>query len=248
MWNRYLGNPGLEEAVCGDLLVRGAKVMVPESRYAMLERKLRRVRADSDQLRYFLALRCGDRMIRYITMTRPDILGTLAAARYYSAHAPASQLAVRLHELGLFPEEHRRNLVAHVRDQVVSGQNADFLQSRRARTMFSDAEIDLILKDAIEELLSDVEAEIELWEQSYNPPDDPEEHFEPLKSCLRVLEEELSDREEVQSLFQRAFRSIDLAVEGLLELYDDHQDTDYEEVVKIANEHDLRNIATQYLR
>ena len=114
--------------------------------------------------------------------------------------------------------------------------------------MFSDAEIDLILTDAIEELLSDVEAEIELWEQSYNPPDDPEEHFEPLKSCLRVLEEELSDREEVQSLFQRAFRSIDLAVEGLLELYDDHQDTDYEEVVKIANEHDLRNIATQYLR
>jgi hypothetical protein len=220
----------LEEVVCGERLVQGAKVVIPESRYRTLEERLRKVPADSDGLRHFIASRCAERFVRKFVTDRPEIVSTLGGATFFSAHSSSSLLAVRLYELGLLPEEHRRRLVKTARDQVVTGRNADFLSAPKARGLFLESEIDIILNDATTELLLNIEDEVELWAAEYQPQDDPEDHFEPLKGCLAVLHEELSDREEVVGAFRNAYRAIDMAVEGLRELYNEDQDSDYEYV------------------
>jgi hypothetical protein len=94
--------------------------------------------------------------------------------------------------------------------------------------MFTDNEVVHLLVEVKEKLLKNIENEIIGWTDSYEPPEDPEEYFEPLVSCLQALQEELGDDPEVGDVFDIAFDSIGIAIDDLRSDYSEDEERDYE--------------------
>ena len=104
-------------------------------------------------------------------------------------------LALRLHELGLLPEETRQKFIAAVSKYVLDGEDFYALQSDRLRHVFSEDEFDKLQRRVREELLprlDDVRCE---WQSNHDPDQSPDDHMQPLLEAFETLKTMFHDDE-----------------------------------------------------
>ena len=105
-------------------------------------------------------------------------------------------LALRLHELGLLPEETRQKFIAAVSQYVLDGEDFYALQSDRLRHVFSEDEFDELQAPCFVRSCclgsDDVRHE---WQSNHQSDESADDHMQPLLEAFETLEAMFDDDE-----------------------------------------------------
>lgn len=209
------GNVGFEKAV-----------VVPKSLFPMMVARLREFSA-SDMykvewmsswgarwtLHRFLASRCSKEFLALFLEQSPEILERVSKPGLSLSAVPEVDLAVRLHEFGLLPEENRRQFVENVSSYAIAGKDTYALKDAGVRSVFTEDEFEGLVEASRAELLPKL-PELRLEVQNDHSSDPPEEHMQDILESLSTLKMRFSGDADAVKLIDR---EIDLANEWIAE-------------------------------
>lgn len=207
-----------EEVSCGDVGIRGAKVIVPKDRFETVMMRIGELdinKPDNEwNLHRFLAYRCNREFLSHYVTRYPQFIPSLRVGSYLYADSGVAVI-VRLHELGLLPEQKRREVVSSIRELAVDTPDPGFLQ-KRIRDMLTQNELSDILNHVRTTLLPNLDDHIDNWRSNYESDcGDPEGYFDELKSALEDYRKEFADYEDALNQIDAAFSEIEQVIEEL---------------------------------
>jgi hypothetical protein len=198
-------NKLVNEVTCGNVGIEGAKVIIPESRYDVILKRINEIK-NRYVLYFFLAYRCDKSFLNKYIQLNQNIFKEITSPLSY-LYAPQVSLLARFHEVTLLPEEYRLFFVKSVERLAIEKPDADFLMPV-IRNLLKENEVLRILKSVRDELLPNISSCITEWEDNYDNYDldeDPGEYFSPLKEALETFREEffLAEDEEAAILIDK---------------------------------------------
>jgi hypothetical protein len=213
------------QVTCGNVGVEKA-VVVPKSLFPTMVMRLREFSA-SDRykvewtsswearwtLRRFLARRCSKEFLALFLEQAPEILECVSNPGLSLSLVPEVDLAVRLYEFGLLPEENRKQFVENVSSYAIAGNDAYALEDTDVRNVFTDREFEELMEAVRTDLLPKLE-EIRLNVQSGYSSGTPDEHMQDTLELFNTLKMRFSRDANAIRLIER---EIDFANEWIAE-------------------------------
>ena len=205
------------EVSCGDVGLQGVKVMVPADRFEMLMTRLEsfdtKKRDNEWELHRFLAYRRSREFCIAYIARYPQFISRLSVGSYLTAVSDVDVI-VCLHKFGLLPEGKRLHVVGIIRELAIETPDSGFLRPR-IRELLIPSELNEILDDVRNKLLPKLDDEIWNCRANFDSKDDPESHFDDLKSAFKDYRDEfISDPSAVAQL-DAALTQIEEIVEEL---------------------------------
>jgi hypothetical protein len=203
------------QVTCGNVGVEKA-VVVPKSLFPMMIGRLREFSA-SDKYKVqwmsswgarwalyrFLTNRCSKEFMALYLSQDPDILKRVSEPGLRLSAVSEVDLAVRLHEFGLLPEENRTKFVQTVSNYAIEGEDVYALNDDGMRSVFTDGEFDTLVKTVRTELLpklADVRGNAQTNHDSSQPPD---EHMQDILESFSTLKKRFSEDDNVIKIIDR---------------------------------------------
>jgi hypothetical protein len=112
-------------------------------------------------------------------------------------------LAVRLHEFGLLPEEARKEFVATVGGYAVEGEDLYGLEDADIRRVFEGPEFEELLLRVRAELLPRLDDVRRNRQRNRDYDQSPDEHMQPLLGSFETLKKLFSDDEDAVKIVER---------------------------------------------
>jgi len=220
----------LSEVSCGDVGIKGVKVIVPRDRYDAMIARLETINAkqweSARSLHHFLSYRCDlDFLERYIA-THPGFIEGLRVGSYLSAVSDVA-LLIRLQELNLLSEEKRQSVVAAIKGLAVSTPDADFLADR-FQCLFRGKEKQQILDDVRAKLIPNLDEQIWNWRSNFESDDDPDTYFDSLVEALHSYTDVFSGDETITSKINAAVEEVREIVRELESEKEYFEDDDFD--------------------
>lgn len=216
----------LSQVTCGKVGIEKA-VIVPKSLYPAMMERLRDFSASNQYkvewmsswgarwtLYRFLANRCSKDFLAAYLKQSPDVLQRVAKPGLSLSAVPEVDLAVRLHEFGLLPEEVRKAFIETVSTYAVQGDDLYALDDSGVRSVFQDSEFDELLETVRTELLPKLQDVRINAQSSHLSSESPEEHMQGILESFDILKKRFSEDEQ---LVKRINKEIDLANEWISE-------------------------------
>ena len=191
---------------CGDVALEGA-VVVPSNLYDSVERKIalledaietqewgqrweKRRRIDR-----FLGERCDPTFLQLYLQRHPKMLDRVSSPGLRLDVVSEVDLAIRLSELGLFPEQYRAKFVQTVTEHTVNGDDGYVFESRGIRRMFTRQEMKRLKTRVRDDLIPSLDEVRGNWESNFPRDEDPESYIQTYSDLLKALEREfLADK------------------------------------------------------
>lgn len=200
----------MSEVTCGEVDLENA-VVVPKSLFPRVIDKLDNLQNSKSSrtaflsvfgtrgaLHSFLASRCSKEFISLYLEHDPKLYCEISHPRLMLEVVPEVKLAIRLHELGLLPDEHREKFVESVSDYALRGEDASALSNDGIRSLFTDSEYDEFVGRLQVELLPRLEDVRTMWEDTHESSSDlPEDYMQSLLEFLDSLLVEFGEDENV---------------------------------------------------
>jgi len=229
----YLKGASLEklfsEISCGDVGLQGVGVIVPVSEYHIIIKKIKDFDVskwfNQSSLYRFLSYRCDKKFLHQFLTEFPDFISSLHVGAYMYASSDLDVL-IRLNEFRLLPEEERAKAVTSVKELAVDIPDAGFLRES-VKSLLSDSELADILRSVQKNLLPNLDNEIESWQDNYSGEDEPEAHFEELKSALSSFKDEFTDVESSYMQLEEALERIERLIEDLQSEYQPEEEDNF---------------------
>jgi len=162
----------------------------------------------------FLANRCSKEfMILYLEQDS-EIFKRVSDPGLSLSYVPEVDLAVRLYEFGLLPEENRKKFVETVSNYAIDGDDTYALEGTEIRSIFTDSEFSDLAEKVRTNLipkLTDIRLNVQ---SSYCSSDSPEEHMQGIFEMFSTLKNKFSENRDVVKIIEREF---DLANEWIEE-------------------------------
>ena len=141
----------------------------------------------------FLASRCSkDFLTRYIA-THSKFLDRVSTPGLYLSGVSEVDVAIRLHELELLPEQYRQAFVASVVSYAMDGEDLYALESRRIQSVFTSDELAAFRSRLRVELIPKLADVRRKWEGNFRSKERAEEYIEPLLGWFSALRDECAD-------------------------------------------------------
>ncbi len=208
----------VDQVTCGDVGVEKA-VVVPKLLFGLMLKKLDESSPSKTYkspwlatwgakraLLGFLSRRCSKGFLSLYLAQHPDLLDQVSKPGLYLDTVPEVGLAVRLHEVGLLPEEHRRQFVETVSDYAVEGEDTRALDDEEMRGLFSEDEFAQLRERVRAKLLPRLDNVRRMLQSRYNSKEPAEEHMQPLLGSLDTLKTFFSEDEIATKLIEREVR------------------------------------------
>jgi len=203
----------LEEVVCGDIQIKGASVHVGHPLYpALLKRLL--VHPFNYRIHYFLGQRSDDAFLRLFAEQRPQILDMKPGV--FMAYSSENRVLAKLYAAGLLPEDKRLNLVEEIVDNTITYQDGGVFRDNSLRSILTDDEFADLLVRVRGEVLNGIGSHVYEWKSNCSD-DDPDSHFDELKSFLDNVEELLPEGDPDLAKVESGRRAISQAIDDLNE-------------------------------
>jgi hypothetical protein len=199
------GNVGVEKAV-----------VVPKSLFPMMIARLREF-STTDRYKVqwlstwdarwtlyeFLANRCSREFLALYLAQDPDILKLVSEPRLSLSVVPEVDLALRLHEFGLLPEESRRRFIQTVSSYAIDGVDVYALSDAGMRSVFTDSEFDELVATVRTDLLPKL-AEVRMdIQNNYDSSESPDEHMQNILESFRTLKGRFREDEDAIEIIER---------------------------------------------
>lgn len=223
------------QVTCGEVGLEQA-VMVPKALYPQMIIRLAEFTASKKyktgylakwgakrSLHYFLTRRCSKEFLDLYAQANPELLNEVCRPGLQLNASSELDLAIRLHEFGLLPEDNRRIFVQTVSEYAISGEDVDALDNEDIRTVFTDAEFDSLVAKVHSELLPRLSL-VRVSEQDGYSGDEPaDEYLDHFLDNLKTLKKKFGDDPEAVRAIER---EIDLAKDWISD--NDHELPDRE--------------------
>jgi hypothetical protein len=166
----------LRRSTCGDVGVERAIIIKPPFFDAVLTRLLKATGWEiRDRIHLFLTHRCSKEFLQlWISRSREALDGIAEPGLYLSAVSETG-LVVRLHRLGLLPEDVRRRFVEAVVRYAVSGEDGYVVHHKPLRSMLTQDEETDLLKRLRTELVPNLGDVRRTWQSNVGYREDREQ-------------------------------------------------------------------------
>jgi hypothetical protein len=154
-------------------------------------------------LQGFLARRCTKEFLSLFLHRNPNLLDQVSQPGLYLDTVPEVRLAKRLHEFGLLPEDKRKQFVETVSNYALEGEDADALDDKEIRSIFTDGEFSDLVHKARTELLPRLDDVRRKWESDYSPSRSPENHMQQFLEFLDSLKHRFSKDKKAIEVIER---------------------------------------------
>ena len=223
----------IAQITCGDVGIERATI-VPRSLFREVMGKLDELdevaqRHPDDLTRYaatrgllaFLARRCSDEFLRLYLDRHPELLNRISEPGMSLAYVSEVPLALRLHELALLPEVHRKRFLDTVSTYLLNAWDAGALSNPRIRNLYQRDEFDGLIQSVRDEILSDLDGIRDREESDWDEDVPPDDWMQQLKDFLNALESYFKDEQEIVDRIDDQLSSIESWIRG-------HIDCEYE--------------------
>ena len=197
------GTPGdklIDEVTCGDLSIKGVKIIVPPEKYPIVIKKLAEIGSRnplrfSDPVDDFLAHRCGGEFLeKYFTECEPmaSLPNQITMLHIFDN---SLKMLIRLHDDGRLPNEIRLATVKKIYSLADHNCSLQFTQEPIVHLLTIEEKNSLIdqVKDVIFTNGTDL---IQDLSNSWDPEDDPNSIFTTYEETLTLIREETEDENE----------------------------------------------------
>jgi hypothetical protein len=210
----------LDQVTCGKVEIDRA-VLVPKGLFSIFMEKLKTFSSTAKykteslsiwgakyHLDRFLATRCSkDFLILYIDDDK-GLMQRLSNPSRSLFIASEVDLALRLHELGLFTEEFRKRFIQVVSEYTISGNDLYIFDNSSLKKIFTSEEFKELLKNVKEKLIP-VLSRIRIDRQDdYNQEGTPEDHMAIFLDSLRGIEKEFENDEYITEAISKQIREV----------------------------------------
>jgi hypothetical protein len=204
----------VEQVTCGDVGIQKA-VILPRSLFPLMLEKLRNLTSNykSDhlnewsktrQLQYFLAYRCSKDFLEEYLKTDLGILDRVSKPGLFLNSVSEVRLAFTFQDLGLLPEEHRKQFVKAVSDYAIRGDDLEALDNAEIQSLFRDDELEALLHEVRNSLFPTLSTLRERWERNYDPDEDTaDDYMQRLLKRLDILSDHFGDDEQAVTILSR---------------------------------------------
>jgi len=207
----------LREVSCGIDGIEGVKVIVPLNRYTKIIQRIslnsERFSSERDALFWFLATRCDKEFLSHFIQNHLGFVDQLQVGSYLYAFSDVRVLA-RLQEFGLLPNQKYLSIVDDLKELAVDTPDSGFLRDY-VREFLGEENLQMILEEVSAKLLPKLNDEIWSWRCNYKESDDPDNHFDELRSALTDYKDEFVDDCVASALIEEALESIKETIEEL---------------------------------
>lgn len=162
----------------------------------------------------FLANRCSKDFLAAYLEQSPDVLQRVAKPGLSLSAVPEVDLAVRLHELGLLPEEVRKAFIEAVSTYAVEGQDLYALDDPSVRSVFQDSEFEELVEMVRTDLIPKLADVRRSAQSNHSSSDSPDEHMQGTLESFGTLKKRFGEDEQLGKLIDR---EIDLVNEWISE-------------------------------
>lgn len=229
----------LATVTCGDVGLEGA-VVVPRALYLSVEGKVSAFAVSANpllshkwekkrQVDRFLSARCDRAFLELYLNRHPQILGRVSQPGRLLYAVSEVGLALRLFDLGLFPEESRKRFVQTVAQYAVDGDDGYVFESREIRKMFTRQEMKDLKLRVRTELLPGLNNARRNWEDNLPSDEDPESYIQPFSDLLSALGREFPGDTDVTTAVEREKVLVKRWIENTLQDSAERGDRPYDE-------------------
>ncbi len=215
------------EISCGDIGLQGVSVIVPVSEYHIVINKIKAFDIskwfNKSSLCRFLSYRCDKEFLSQFLKEFPDFISKLSSVGAYIYANSDMGIFIRLHEVGLLPEDDRVRAVTPIKDLAIDIPDSGFLRDN-VKGLMTDDELSDILQHVQNTLLPNLDNQINDWLNDYNVEDEPDAYFEDLKSALDDYKREFEEVETSRRQIEKAITHIDQIIEDLKSEYNPEDD------------------------
>ena len=221
----------IREVTCGEIDIRGSKVVLPRNRYSSLIHRL--VELESrDRLFAFLTNRCEAQFVKEFFEAYHGIWDEVVNPNSYLSYSAKVRLLAKMHHQEILPEVQRRKFVSRVEWLAVHVPDAAFLSDNNVRILLEEHETQKILAKVQAELVPRLEEIISGESSSFDPQMMlPEEHFSQLKDALETYRSAMTEDDAAIEAIDEGVAQIEGEIDGLNDEYDvdfpDRMDDDY---------------------
>ena len=205
----------LSQVTCGKVGVEKA-VVVPKSLFPAMMERLRYFSASNEykvewmsswgarwKLYRFLANRCSKDFLAAYLEQSPDVLQRVAKPGLSLSAVPEVDLAVRLHEFGLLPEETRKAFVETVSTYAVEGEDLYAMDDVGVRSVFQGSEFEELVEAVRVKLLPKLK-DVRINAQSgHMSSDSPDEHMQGILESFGTLKKQFREDEQLVKLIDK---------------------------------------------
>ena len=208
----------MRQVTCGDVGMENA-IIIPRALFPVVLFKLRQFRSDKtyrsanlsawdaeSKLQGFLARRCSNEFLLLYLNERPDLLERVSEPGLFLSAVAEVDLAVRLHEFGLLPEDNRKRFVTTVSEYAIRGEDLFALVDDRIRSVFDSREFEQLLRDLRTRLLPRLGSVRLEWQSDCPSRETPDAHMQPLLESFETLRSRFGDDAHVTSIVDRETR------------------------------------------
>jgi hypothetical protein len=205
----------IEQVTCGDVGIEKA-VIIPKTLFPLMLRRLSEISTTRAYkaawlakwvarrgLQGFLTRRCSKEFLTLYLELNPDLLDKVSKPDRFLNTVPEVDLAVRLHEVGILPEDRRKQFIATVSQYALEGRDLYALQDAGIQEVFEKNEFEELLVRVRTELLPRLDDVRSDWQSNHDSDQLPDEHMQPLLDWFETLKMHFGDDEEAVRIVER---------------------------------------------
>ena len=205
----------MEQVTCGDVGIERA-VVLPRALFPSMIERLRDYTVSKKyksewlsrwgarwSLLRFLTNRCTKDFLFLYLESNPELVDQVAEPGLYLDAVPEVGLTVRLHELGLLPEQQRKKFVETVSKYAVQGDDVRALDDAGIRSVFLDDEFEKLRNSVRIELLPRLRDVRENVQGRYDSDEPPDEHMQRVLDSFETLKNQFGDDENATRIVER---------------------------------------------
>ncbi len=204
----------IQQVTCGNVGIEKA-VVIPQVLFSEVMIKLQELLTSKNiknkwlyvwqvksMVQGFLTHRCTKEFLSRYLEENVELLNKVVEPGLYLNAVSEVSLAVRLFELGLLPEEHRKRFINTVSDYAIQGEDLYALDSPNIKHMFIDCEFEDLLEKVHNQLIPQLDDMRRDIEENYKTNESAEENMQPFLNTLEILKKHFGNHLQTNEIIE----------------------------------------------